>query len=399
VVWIALAHVTVLLSCEAGKQPGQGGSPAEATKAAKDIDKASAGKAAGAPAAAGAATGGSGSAVGAAPGPGGAAISTAPAAAGTAAETTVALSNPVIEAAARVSVRPIEELFPDRHERNETLPDKMQRRIRFRLGTVAKAPIALRDIIHVPHDDGSAEVFALYEYSAYEECVRGYPTRQAGREPCLGNSIDNNRLRLNRGCVVLGVVHAAFAAPGPNDPSDAGGALTVASAPLPGTLCMVGEHKHTFVADIDHDGALELYADFTTTEQWGGERRSPGAEPTYYTNGQREVVIFSGGKTAAPPLMLRFSEGHMSAGNTAPEEDLVMLHDLDGDGHLDVIALEPCSPEAGPCDPEHRERTVYLFDARLDRWIKGARPKAAAAAAAGRDSPQPAAAAKRDPAP
>lgn len=400
---LVLAYIALLLSCEARKQPAQGEASTEAANGTEVTGKGSAGAAS-----AGMATSGSGSAAVAAAGSGapawrgsegaGGAGKGAVAAGGDAEKAaTVPLSQAMIAAAARLGVEPIEELFPVRYERNETLPDKMQRRIRFQLRTVAKAPIALRDIIHVPHEDGSAEMFALYEYSAYEECVRGYPTRQEARAACLGDGIGNNRLRLNRGCVVLGVVYATFASPGPKDPSDAGGALTVASAPLPGTLCIMGEHKHTFVADVDQDGALELYADFTTGERWGGEIRSPGAEPTYYANEQREVVIFSGGKRAGPPLMLRYSEEHMYAGNSAPQDDLIMLHDLDGDGHLDLIAIEPCS-DAQQCDPEHRERTIYLYDRKLDRWVKGVPPEGAAAAA-GVGSAQPATATKHDPAP
>jgi hypothetical protein len=127
-------------------------------------------------------------------------------------------------ASARPGGESLEQLFPARAQPADApVGEKLQRRIRFALRSVAKAPIALRDLISVPREDGGAEIFGLYQYSAYEECVRGHPSREEARTKCLGTRDDwDNLLRNNRACMRYGLLYARLAAAGPDaaDPED-----------------------------------------------------------------------------------------------------------------------------------------------------------------------------------
>lgn len=266
-------------------------------------------------------------------------------------------------------------LFPDRVERAEpsAVADKLQRRIRHALRSVAKAPIALRDLISVPRDDGSTEIFGLYQFSAYEECVHGYATREEARAKCLGtrNDIDNT-LRNNRACLRFGVLHARVGAPKPTADPDAGGSLTVSSQPWPHLFCQIQEYRYFFVADVDQDGALELFALLTTAEEVMIEARSEMETDHLATSTLGNIAIFSAGKKNDHQGFFAFSSADeepqmMGKRTIAPDEQLYELHDLNRDGRLDLLRIDVCND--GSCrEWEQRERAVFLYDRGTDSW-------------------------------
>jgi len=265
---------------------------------------------------------------------------------------------------------PIESLFPKRHAVSDTLSDKMRRRIRFRLNDVAKVPIALHDIIPIPNPDGSLEVFALYEYSAYEQCVLGYATRTEGREHCLDAPAyyndEGKPVRLNRDCKVFGAVYARFAAPNEGTAPETGGELTVSSIPLPKSECEILKIHHMFVDDVDGDGKQELYLDLATARELPPEFRGSGGP----LHSKRYLYVLSAESALEIQLSLLLSE--IITKNEPNPEPLILLFDLDHDGHLDVVQIAACWEgvySREPCPMDVRTRTQYLYDQKLDQWI------------------------------
>jgi hypothetical protein len=299
---------------------------------------------------------------------------------------------------------PIESLFEVMYTPDEALPDKLRRRIRFRLKNRSRAPIALHHIIDIPKPDGSREVFALYESSVYEDCVQGFANRKAGRDHCLGELVDvfdgyasresgqryrYKQVRLNRACVALGAVRAVFGPPGARENADTGGSLAITSIAFPGALCEVRSYNHLLVADVDGDQKLEMYVDITTAREELGSFRGSYADavPIKKDTSRRYLYVLSGDNVAAAELSLDLGDD-TARSDLAPEE-LVELNDIDRDGHLDVIQTvlcfkpRPMPGEDVPCDDsEPRERIAYLYDVKQDSYKEGVAVKAPAEKAA-----------------
>jgi len=313
---------------------------------------------------------------------------------------------------------PIASLFRRRYTPDDSLSERMRRRIRYHLRDKTKAPIALHHITYVPQAGSGGDVFAIYEYSVYEDCVLGYADRKEGRESCTRESVaisDRSRrevnaigqeryadeqVQLNKDCVARGLVRAHFEPPGPDVPADAGGAVTVWSAKLDG-LCEVHNYKHLFVADLDGDERLEMYLDLTTSEE--NLHTEPGirSEPEFTSIGhrfERHLYLFAGDDSNGFALSAEIGEAMDS---DLLSEELVELRDLNHDRRLDVIQRELCfSWEASDqsCNGRPRRKTEYLYDAQTDTWIRredaGAGAKApangSAKAPAGEDAKAPA---------
>ena len=267
---------------------------------------------------------------------------------------------------------PIAALFPVKYTPSETLPDKMRRRIRFRLRDKSQAAIALHHIIDIPKPDGSREVFALYEYSVYEDCVHGYATRKEGREHCLP---EPGTIPINRAGVALGAVRALFGPPDATTPADTGGSLTIWSMAFKDGLCDVDQYNHLFVADVDNDDKLEMYADITTQcyQVHIGEARSP-----LPWESRRHLYVFPG-DTADTALALELVNQNNDGGSYSGRplvEELIALLDINRDGHLDLIQTKPCFKEGSrePCDWEPREKVAYVYDVDDDMWRERSAP-------------------------
>jgi hypothetical protein len=290
--------------------------------------------------------------------------------------------------AAAPPVDPIASRFRRHYTTDDALTERMQRRIRYHLRDQTKAPIALSQIIRVPQTNGGVDVFGIYEYSVYEDCVLGYPNRKEGRENCQGEAVslteqdpigrvhtDDTKVRLNEQCVRLAVVRARFAPPGPGIPADAGGAVTISSAKLEGTLCEARDYQHLFVADLDGDEKLELFIDITTSEE--KVTTSPGMRdvPEQRTIGhrfERHLYVFSGddanGFALSAPL------GDWEDSDPEPQE-LVELRDVNKDRRLDIVAKEHCfsvSTSGGEelCLGRTRYKTTYIYDPQRDVWSR-----------------------------
>ena len=269
---------------------------------------------------------------------------------------------------------PIAALFPVKYTPSETLPDKMRRRIRFRLRDKSQAAIALHHIIDIPKPDGSREVFALYEYSVYEDCVHGYATRKEGREHCL---VEPGTIPINRAGVALGAVRALFGPPEATTPADAGGSLTVWSMAFKDGLCDVDQYHHLFVADVDSDDKLEMYADITTScTEANYDVRTP--RMTLPHEFRQHLYVFSGdaADTALALALDSHSSSDWGSDRDRVHEELIALLDINHDGHLDVIQTKPCFKEGSrePCDWEPREKVAYVYDADDDMWRERSAP-------------------------
>jgi hypothetical protein len=264
----------------------------------------------------------------------------------------------------------LEAVFPDRHLPVQEFSEKIAKRIRYKLRGVAKAPIALRSFIQVPNADGTTEVFALYEYSAYEECVRGYPTRKEGRPRCMTDKKDLE-------CVKLGAVRAHFGVPKAGATLETGGALTVWSMAMSSAECTVSEER-VFVDDLDRDGKLEMAIDVTMATQ------TPGFRSPDLHEGDRDFVIFTGTDDGID-LELDLDSWRLW-GSATPEAELsatIEMRDVNGDGRLDVVQTDSpgCAaelydeyggrrePQEGQrCVDQPRLRTVHLYEPRRDAW-------------------------------
>jgi hypothetical protein len=311
---------------------------------------------------------------------------------------------------------PIASLFRRRYTPDESLPDRMRRRIRYHLRSKTKAPIALHHITYVPQAGSGGDVFAIYEYSAYEDCVLGYADRKEGREKCTGEQVAisdldhretnaigqeqylDKQVYLNHECVVLGVVRAHFEPPGPDVPADAGGAVTISSAKLDG-LCEAHSYNRLFVADLDGDERLELYLDVTTSEE--KLNRSPGvrSEPESTSIGHhfdRHLYLFAG--DGSSDFALSLGLGDWEDLDLQPQE-LVELRDLNRDRRLDVIQWELCiivrssgvASSDRSCGGKPRRKTEYMYDAARDAWISTQEVSGSAKQPAAGSAKQPAA--------
>lgn len=348
----------------AGSAAAGSAAPAGSAAAAPAAGSASAPKVAGAAAGAAAAPGA------AAPGAG------APGAAAAPAESEKAAADPFAR------------MFPGRRVRNETLSDKMQRRIRFQLRELTKAPIALRDIIHVPLADGGAEVHAIYEYSVYEDCVKQYESREEARANCLeepvsvvtGTNPDHHddedhtdrylykQVRVNRNCRRYGAVYAVFGPAPAGKPVTDGGALRVVSLALPKIDCEIQKISQFFVDDVDGDRRPEVYLELTTVRPEVVNRRG-----SYTDDIDVEELV-----TKQHVHVLNVGEQELEV-QLEMSEVQVRVGDLNRDGHRDVVAIGACLvdlaegamgwPVEPDCPDEMRARGWYLYEVESDRWV------------------------------
>jgi hypothetical protein len=275
-------------------------------------------------------------------------------------------------------------VFPDRLTPDDALPEKMAKRIRYKLREVAKAPIALRGFIRSPNPDGSLEVFAIYEYSAYEDCVRSYATRKEGREQCRQHLS-------NGGCVGLGAVRAHFGKPKAGATFETSGSLAVSSMAFADTLCTVSSEV-AFVDDVDRDGKLEMVIDEMTTYYVSGDR-----SPDEYSY-KRQLFIFPGTDGTGDFERVLDSWMAMTSRERSPSIEVqVQWPDLNRDGHPDLLVSEvpDCANDLmegwtqseekeAECEKQPRKQTAYLFDKGSDEWNESAEMSAAKTAAAER---------------
>lgn len=291
---------------------------------------------------------------------------------------------------------PIASLFRVVYTPGTTLPDKLREQITFRLKDKSPAPIALHHIIDIPRPDGGREVFALYEYSVYEDCVGRHADKKDQRERCRGHSVrvfddedprteeqitrDGRRYRykqiqLNQNCLARGVVRAVFPPSGPGEGNDPGGSLAISALGLTSALCEVRSYNHVFVADVDGDDQLEMYVDLATAKEAVMDVRGPHGSPvpSKVEDTRRDLYILSGADVSKIELSLDLG-GNLTPPDFDPE-DLVELRDIDRDGHLDVIQTRFCYTGGGtgmpaPCDPP-TERIAYVYDGAKDAYKAG----------------------------
>lgn len=261
---------------------------------------------------------------------------------------------------------------------------------------MARAPIALRDFIGVPRSDGGKDVYAIYEYSVYEDCVKGAASRQDGRSACLEEPVsvvtgtnphhdeeDSNsdrylykQIRPGRECRKYGAVYAAFS-PAPADKVlGEEGALRVLSLPLPEIDCELHTLAQFFVDDVDGDREQELYLDVTSARPSVRNVRGSFTDDIDVEDvARRRNVLIVG--PAGEGLEL---QGHI------PDAE-VWMRDLDRDGHADLVAIGRCIEDLAEgtedftmwgveeyCVPEMRERIWYLYDGELDGWVLHGEP-------------------------
>jgi len=296
---------------------------------------------------------------------------------------------------------------------SESLPDKLRKRIAVALKDKSRAPIALHHVIDIVLPDGGREVFALYEYGTYEDCLAEYPDRKTGRDHCVGervlvwdsgapgDKVRYKNVRINRDCLALGAVHAVFPPPPPNATADSYPAPQVISAPFSELRCHLVGIQRVLAADLDGDHQLELYVDITSASEQLGSVRDMGMSslPVRRTAWQRRLYILSG--PYIPRYKLAVELGEITGWGELVPEELVALRDVDGDGHLDVVRTELayCHGTASggigePCEPvENRRQDVNFYDPDADTYKDGismfelekarqAKAEAAAAAAA-----------------
>ena len=305
----------------------------------------------------------------------------------------------------RASDPELDRWFLGRHEETAALPEAMQKRIRYQLREVSKAPIALRSFIQIPGDNGASEVIAIYEFSAYEDCVKQYRTRKEARDACLPeleNVTDHSdgesktrKVRLNRSCRKYGVAYASFAAPAASeDPaaSEAGGALKVVSVPMPHAECELTSLEDFFVADVDRDGRRELVLNSMSSNEVIEDQRRGQA---VVNRQERTLWVIELGEVLVEQLSLPVARYQL-------QWQRVFWRDLNRDERPDLVQIEDCNRdtqfEEDPCPEELLTRTWYLYNRELDRWVDDAE-KARPAPAAPPATPPPPAAPPTPPAP
>ena len=286
------------------------------------------------------------------------------------------------------------------HVPGDTLPDPLRQRIRAGLKARSRAPIALHHLIDVPRSDGGREVFALYEYSVYEDCMARWPDHKAGLQHCQGElatvfdgdlgltkeeeearhgeKYRHKQIRLNQDCVAVGAVRAVFDPPGAGSAAEPGGSLALTSLALRDLRCLPRSYNRVLVADVDGDSQLEMYVDVTSAREQIGEIRGPRADTVSAKlfNSDRHVYILSGADVSRVELSIDLGDHILPV--DLPAEELIELRDLDGDGHLDVLRSKLCfkPPQmagfwGGPCDTEPREKVAYAYDAEKDIYKPG----------------------------
>jgi hypothetical protein len=261
----------------------------------------------------------------------------------------------------------VKAMFPRHKAPKEPLPEDVQRMIRYRMRDVSKAPIALRDAIYLPREDGGAEVLAVYEVSAYEECVQRHGgSRKKARDACLpelqtlrdrsAEDEEGAKVRLNRDCRNYGVVHASRA---PFDQTVKGDRWKVSTLALPRASCKLSLQQ-LFLDDIDRDGRPELVLGGTTSNEEIEERNSE----TVVSREARLLWVFDVGEELTEQLQLLVAE-RWGAGET-------FWADLNGDRRADLVQLEDCLVGIGDsesqCDRVLLDRVWHLYDSQGDRW-------------------------------
>lgn len=260
--------------------------------------------------------------------------------------------------------------LPVQYEPEPTLPEKMERRIRFRLRELSNAPVALTQIVHVPRDDGGSEVFALYQVSLYEECMRGYATRNEGRKQCLWK--DGQK---QLACVRGGVVWAAFAPPAPSTSPEQGGALTVQTLAFDPKQCTFSA-KEMIVGDLDEDGKLELMLTLLQAHE-------PPMDNRGMWNHSYAMTFYLLSSGLQPTKILRSDIADWHAGNDTDglsPESPIELRDVNRDGRRDLVEYEPldlerCNRqrhleegELDPCVDANRIAVIYAYDEATAWW-------------------------------
>lgn len=308
----------------------------------------------------------------------------------------------------------VEAAFPARREPDKELPEELRAQIRSKLRVVSKAPIALRDAIYLPQEDGSAEVIGLYELSAYEDCVqRATGSKRAARRDCLpaketlsdydSGEEETTEVQLNTNCRLYGLVHASFApkaktaaAPGAataaattvmaamaaeatatppakkkkkkaakdDAGAEANSSLRIAHRPLEEASCEVTSLDQFFLADVDRDERRELVLGITTEREVIESGRRSQSVATRST--QLLWVLEVGEVGAEMPEQLALTVSEYGTGRT-------VWVDLNRDERVDLVQVADCEdPPYGmgePCVEEELKRTWLLYDRELDRWV------------------------------
>lgn len=275
-------------------------------------------------------------------------------------------------------------LFPARKQPKEPLPEELQKKIRYKLRDVSKAPIALRDAIYLPREDGSAEVLAIYELSTYEDCVQRFGgSRKKARTACLpelqtvrdysSGEDESTKVRLNRDCRNYGVVRASLA---PREIVADDKRLKVATIELPQASCELRSLQQFFLEDIDRDERPELVIAATAArEVIEGQRRSDAV----ITEEERLLWVLDVGEALSEQF-------HASVGKYSPYARTVWI-DLNRDERPDVVQIADCRrgddtyEEEDRCDELLLDRTWYLYNREADRWEDDEAPPPKAKAA------------------
>jgi len=263
---------------------------------------------------------------------------------------------------------PIASCVAQAYAPSESLPEPLRKRLRAALKDRSRSPIALHHVIDLPRPDGSHEVFALYEYAVYEDCVARYPDRETGREHCAGHfervfdhvdTINDKELvryrkaPINRNCLALGAVHAVLGPPGTR-PADA--LVEFTATDLPDLRCHPVAYQRVVAADVDGDHQLELYIDVTTMDDWVGSfRDSFGTVSALRSDWDRRLFILAGTDVRNAKLAVRVDQ--VRARRSAPRRDGAVCRlppvRVPGPRRPQRASLSPRSPAAG-----HRRRVA-----------------------------------------
>ncbi len=249
---------------------------------------------------------------------------------------------------------------------------KMNRRIRYALKKKLGTPVALSWILHEKAADGSSVVFAIYELSKLEDCVRkGGGGRELRIECRETHGID--RLQ-------FGLVRADFATPGPDTPEGHGGAMKV-------------EHRFELeqdgddvqvamkLQDIDVDDKLELVVriDYSWTEEAsrGDSEFTPNIADYHVLDAEDLREQFA--------IRLEQETDEYTEMSGMASMSQVAYKDLNGDGHPDIVAHSAEWETLGTCEFDENdwpireegddlchaipERTDWLYDRQSDAWI------------------------------
>ncbi len=263
----------------------------------------------------------------------------------------------------------VDAMFPARKQPNEPLPEELLKQIRYRMRDVSKAPIALRDAIYLPREDGSAEVLAIYEVSTYEDCVQRHGgSRKKARAACLPEvqtlssaetGDEDTKVRLNRNCRNYGVVRASLSARELIDDADR---LKVSALELPQASCELRSLQQFFLDDIDRDGRPELVIAATAARELIEDQRRSQA---VVIEEERLLWVLDVGAALTEQLQLSVAKYSSDA--------RTVWVDLNRDERPDLVQIADCRrdelyDEEDRCDESLRDRTWYLYDREADRW-------------------------------